>query len=143
MCVESTSTTSMSNAGKVVPPNVFRKRDVGFGVSANHNGRQPPFPDLVAAERLENFRTGVGFKATIQQTRGSALAYPIWIIAPPNGTFAARFVQAYGSADDSKAVIGGELASRSICIGAVPHDSTTFILVETLMNKASNERSRL
>src|SRR5205823_3430161 len=95
----------MGRAREKVAANVLRKRNVGLCVCANEVRRLPQEPEFQGSEGFEDLGTRLGRATAVQHARGLAMAHAIFVVAPPEDSFAARLVERRIPAADGEAEV--------------------------------------
>ena len=133
----------MRDAGKEVAAHRVRERNVGLRVGPDQHERRAQIPDLGGPERLENFRTGVGRAAPIEEAGGATAARRVVPIFPPHRRFVAKAVQLHVGAGRRESTIQVDDARGDVRVAAVPHDASGLVLIETEPDKRAQERAGL
>src|SRR6266436_4413667 len=99
--------------------------------------------ELRRTERLHDLRTGFGSPAAVEQSSAGMAPGLVRVILPPYDAVASNFVHRGGAAGGREAEVHPQLANGSFRIAAVEDDPSSFILIESKMNKTAEEVSGL
>jgi hypothetical protein len=140
---ETASAPAVLGARDVVPTDVTREWNVPLGRRAHQAWTEHQTPGLRGAKVLHNLWAGPGHRAPIENTRRQQASDRIRPSCPPLRTLAPGLVQLQRTVGLREPGIERHPPARDDRPDAVIHPPVPFILIETELQKRSQEVSRL